>query len=211
MSCMSVGNVSTVPAGQTASLRTEVPSLLYDDKGVLKAALAALAENCNAANAKQLSEARIKQLEVNRDNMESKASHAGGESVLAIAAGIAIGVLCPPVAIISVPVGLIKGAIDAHHSGCTGVKRHWLQVELDAEKAFIDQHPEKIGDDQARKEFVYSYIFNHDPGYELEEDPEFGSSIGWVARRHVFPEAQVKYDEIASKKPLPVITGYSRR
>lgn len=202
MACMSVGSVPRVLAGQNDVVKSNPPSLMYDSKGTMSVMLAALRLNTDSQNAKELQCARIKVLEANFADYASTEKEASSNCALSVI-GAAVSLFFPPVALIAVPVGIVKGIMDGHHAGCTGVKRHWLQVELDAEKAFAEKHPDKLGDDEARKEFVYNFIFNHDPGYTLGENRS-GSYTHWSANRHVFPEAQKKYDELARNKEVPV-------
>ncbi len=204
MASSNIGGITGVAVGQNEVPRSDLPSLKYDSSGALAVTLAALSAGKDSQSAKVLHDARIKVLEANFNAMQSKEKSASGDSALSIIGAIAISVLFPPAAIVAIPGGIIKGVIDGYNASCTGDKRYWLKVELDAEIAFAKQHPELLGDDKARKEFVYNFIYNSDPGYSIRQHPLSGMDQGWDANRHVFPEAQAKYDALARDKPLPV-------
>lgn len=209
-----MASINIGAVGQGDFVRSEFPSLTYDNKGSLTVVLETLSASINAQNAKVLHATRIKVLEANFHDIEAREKGASASSELAIlgvVGAVGVSILIPPAAVVAVaaiPLG-IKGIVDGHHAGCTGVKRHWLQVELDAEKAFAEQHPEQLADDIARKEFVYNFIYNYDPGYIRTSTSDFGSEW-WESNRHIFPEAQAKYDAIAAQKRSPVSMSYGR-
>jgi len=201
---MSVGIVTNLAVVQSDVVKSNPPSLMYDSKGLLKVAFESLQAGCSPQNAKELHDVRIRILESNLRELQSRAEDATFRS-LKTAIGVLVISLCyPPATLAAITTGVVSRIIDDDSSWCSAEKRQWLQVELDAEKAFAETAPEKVGDAKARDEFVYKFIFDHEPGYTIEKNGLTGTAQGWEANRHIFPEAQAKYDEIAKNKPLPV-------
>ncbi len=197
MSSLQVGAVSSVCAEQNAQVRSDLPSLMYDDKGVVKLALKVLQESDEL----QRHDARVRILETNLQEMQARVNKSYGRCGFSLIAAVAISVLVPPARLLALTSGIVSGIINWEASGTE--KCHWLQVEVDAEKAFAKEHPERVNDESLRKEFVYKFIFDHSPGYYLRTHGRSGSPVRWSANAHIFPEAQQKHEAIAQSMPLP--------
>ncbi len=185
----------------TVLANLQPPSLIYDTDGRMATMLTPLALNEGCTNPKALCDARITILEANRDSVNKDKNGACCQSTFAVVGGIAIALFVPIAGLLTVPAGLIVGGKRGHDSGNLAMKAFWLQAEIDAEKAFIVQHPDQLRNDVARQRFVREYIFNLDPGVTLRNYGR-GDDYRWEANYHIYPEAFAVYNARAHIKPV---------